>query len=106
MLIRVADGAITVKYSTGGFVAFISRVAYVHPGRTKITGLVDTAFEAGQQLLKKELFDDAVKPIAITTDAAEMPSGDSYIAVTGHWINPNCDSAVGTQGCSVRGSSE
>ena len=54
------------------------------PGRTKMTEMVDELYAAMMVKFKALLLQST--SVSLTTDAAKMPTGDSYVAVTGHWI--------------------
>ena len=39
--------------------------------------------------------------VYLTTDAAKMPTGDSYVAVTGHWISSDWELLSAVLGVSI-----
>ena len=55
------------------------------PGRTKVTKMIDELYEDMMLKLKDMLKQSS--SVSLTTDAAKMPTGDSYVAITGHWIS-------------------
>eukprot|EP00731_Ephydatia_muelleri_P001200 Em0001g1200a len=67
------------------FLDYISNGSYEIPHRTKTTLLIDMQYE---NVLKKikAMIADAVS-VSITTDAASMHTGDSYFAITAHWLD-------------------
>ena len=67
------------------FVACISRGSFKMPGRTKVTSMIDELYEEMMMKLKDMLKQSS--SVSLTTDAAKMPTGDSYVAITGHWIS-------------------
>ena len=54
------------------------------PGRTKLTKMIDELYE--DMLKLKDMLKQS-SSVSLTTDAAKMPTGDSYVAITGHWIS-------------------
>jgi hypothetical protein len=58
---------------------------YVPPARTKLTASVDLLYK---QMIEALLLDLKSNPVAITTDAATLSNGHSFLAVTGHYITP------------------
>ena len=56
---------------------------YVPPGRTALTAAVNTLY---QQMIDTLLVDLKSNAVAITTDAATLANGHSFLAVTGHYI--------------------
>ena len=54
------------------------------PGRTKITKMIDELYE---DMLKLKDMQKQSSSVSLTKDAAKMPTGDSYVAITGHWIS-------------------
>eukprot|EP00731_Ephydatia_muelleri_P034762 Em0075g15a len=67
------------------FLEFVSCGAYVPPHRTKMTELIDAQYEKALSKIKTLLF--AATSVSITTDAATMHTGDSYVTVTAHWLD-------------------
>eukprot|EP00731_Ephydatia_muelleri_P034291 Em0054g14a len=67
------------------FLDYISNGSYEIPHRTKTTLLIDMQYE---NVLKKikAMIADAVS-VSIKTDTASMHTGDSYIAITAHWLD-------------------
>ncbi|KAL5467159.1 hypothetical protein EMCRGX_G031351 [Ephydatia muelleri] len=55
------------------------------PGRTKVTKMIDELYEEMMMKLKDMMKQS--NSVSLTTDAAKMPTGDSYVAITGHWIS-------------------
>ncbi|KAL5515226.1 hypothetical protein EMCRGX_G000362 [Ephydatia muelleri] len=55
------------------------------PGRTKVTKMIDELYVDMMLKLKDMLKQSS--SVSLTTDAAKMPTGDSYVAITGHWIS-------------------
>eukprot|EP00731_Ephydatia_muelleri_P037407 Em0461g1a len=55
------------------------------PGRTKVTKMIDELHEDMMLKLKDMLKQSS--SVSLTTDAAKMPTGLSYSAITGHWIS-------------------
>ena len=54
------------------------------PGRTKVTKMIDELYE--DMLKLKDMLKQS-SSVSLTTEAAKMPTGDSYVAITGHWIS-------------------
>ena len=69
------------------------------PGRTKMTEMVDELYAAMMVKLKALLQQST--SVSLTTDAAKMPTGDSYIAVTGHWISSDWELLSAVLGVSI-----
>ena len=67
------------------FVACISRGSFKMPGRTKVTKMIDELYEEMMMKLKDMMKQS--NSVSLTTDAAKMPTGDSYVAITGHSIS-------------------
>eukprot|EP00731_Ephydatia_muelleri_P029103 Em0020g747a len=60
---------------------------YALPHRTKLTKMIAKKYEETKEVLKNSI--EQASSVAITTDGATMKnSGDSYVAITGHWITP------------------
>ena len=57
------------------------------PGRSKLTELIDDIY--AKMLLRLKALLQQSTSVSLTTDAARMPTGDSYmyVAVTCHWIS-------------------
>ena len=55
------------------------------PDRTMVTKMIDELYEDMMLKLKDMLKQSS--SVSFTTDAAKMPTGDSYVAITGHWIS-------------------
>ena len=55
------------------------------PGRTKVTKMIDELYE--DMILKLKDMLKQSSSVSLTTDAAKMPTGLSYSAITGHWIS-------------------
>lgn len=62
----------------------LSRGMWNPPHRTKVTSLIDEAYERKKEEVIALLTD--AKSIALTTDAAKLSTGDSYVTVTAHAI--------------------
>ncbi|KAL5481654.1 hypothetical protein EMCRGX_G021858 [Ephydatia muelleri] len=60
------------------FVACISRGSFKMPGRTKVTKMIDELYE--DMMLK-------LKDMLKQSSSVSLPTGDSYVAITGHWIS-------------------
>ena len=54
------------------------------PGRTKVTKMIDELYE--DMLKLKDMLKQS-SSVSLITEAAKMPTGDSYVAITGHWIS-------------------
>ena len=67
------------------FIACISRGSFRMPGRSKLTELIDDIY--AKMLLRLKALLQQSTSVLLTTDAAKMPTGDSYVAVTCHWIS-------------------
>ena len=52
--------------------------------------MIDELYEDIMMKLKDMLKQSNSVSLQYTTDAAKMPTGDSYVAITGHWINSDC----------------
>ena len=52
------------------------------PGRSKLTELIDDIY--AKVLLRLKALLQQSTSVSLTTDAAKMPTGDSYLAVTCH----------------------
>ncbi|KAL5478061.1 hypothetical protein EMCRGX_G024938 [Ephydatia muelleri] len=52
---------------------------------TKVIKMIDELYEDMMLKLKDMLKQSS--SVSLTTDAAKMPTGDSYVAITGHWIS-------------------
>eukprot|EP00731_Ephydatia_muelleri_P017432 Em0010g530a len=65
---------------------FISSGTYIPPHRTKVTELIDHQYQ--NMLTKIKMLMANAPSVSITTDAAFMHTGDSYVAVTAHWLDP------------------
>ncbi|KAL5479612.1 hypothetical protein EMCRGX_G023159 [Ephydatia muelleri] len=63
----------------------ISNGAYIPPHRTKVTELIDAQYD--MVLSKMKVLWASATSVSITTDAATMHTGDSYVAVTAHWLD-------------------
>ena len=63
------------NFATGG--------SYLPPGRTKLTTTADTMYHAMVDVLSADVKDNT---ISITSDAATLDNGQSYITVTAHYI--------------------
>ena len=61
------------------FIACISRRLFRMPGRSKLTELIDE-----KMLLRLKALLQQSTSVSLTTDAAKMLTGDSYVAVTCH----------------------
>ena len=81
------------------FIACVSRGSFQMPGRTKMTEMVDELYAAMMVKLKALLQQST--PVSLTTDAAKMPTGDSYVAVTGHWISSDWELLSAVLGVSI-----
>ncbi|KAL5479771.1 hypothetical protein EMCRGX_G006663 [Ephydatia muelleri] len=69
------------------FVNKLSKGGYALPHRTKLTKMIAKKYEETKEVLKNSI--EQASSVAITTDGATMKnSGDSYVAITGHWITP------------------
>ena len=55
------------------------------PGRSKLTELIDDMY--AKMLLRFKALLQQSTSVSLTTDAAKMPTGDSYVAVTCHWMS-------------------
>lgn len=55
------------------------------PGRSKLTELIDNIY--AKMLLRLKALLQQSTSVSLTTDAAKMPTGDSNVAVTCHWIS-------------------
>ena len=55
------------------------------PGRSKVTEVIDETH--AKMLFKLKVLLQQSSSVSLTTDAAKMPTGDSYVAVTCHWIS-------------------
>ena len=55
------------------------------PGRSKLSELIDDIY--AKMLLRLKALLQQSTSVSLTTDAAKMPTGDSYVAVTCHWIS-------------------
>ena len=69
------------------------------PGKTKMTEMVDELYAAMMVKLKALLQQST--SVSLTTDAAKMPTGDSYVAVTGHWISSDWELLSAVLGVSI-----
>ena len=58
-------------------------------GRTNSTKMIDESYEDMMLKLKDMLKQSS--SVSLTTDAAKMPTGDSYVAITGHWFSSGWD---------------
>ena len=67
------------------FIACISRGSFRMPGRSKLTELIDDMY--AKMLLRFKALLQQSTSVSLTTDAAKMPTGDSYVAVTCHWMS-------------------
>ncbi|KAL5517431.1 hypothetical protein EMCRGX_G002974 [Ephydatia muelleri] len=67
------------------FIACISRGSFRMPGRSKLTELLDDMY--AKMLLRFKALLQQSTSVSLTTDAAKMPTGDSYVAVTCHWMS-------------------
>ena len=81
------------------FIACVSRGSFQMPGRTKMTEMVDELYAAMMVKLKALLQQST--SVFLTTDAAKMPTGDSCIAVTGHWISSDWELLSAVLGVSI-----
>ena len=54
------------------------------PGRMKVTKMIDELYE--DMLKLKDMLKQS-SSVSLTIEAAKMPTGDSYVAITGHWIS-------------------
>ena len=72
------------------FVACISRGSFKMPRRTKVTKMIDELYEDMMLKLKDML--KRSSSVSHTTDAAKLPTGDSYVAITSHWMNSGWES--------------
>ena len=71
------------------FVACISRGSFKMSGRANSTKMIDESYEDIMLKLKDMLKQSS--SVSLTTDAAKMSTGDSYVAITGHWISSGWD---------------
>ena len=69
------------------------------PGKTKMTEMVVELYAAMMVKLKAILQQST--SVSLTTDAAKMPTGDSYVAVTGHWISSDWELLSAVLGVSI-----
>ena len=60
------------------------------PRRTKVTKMIDELYEDMMLKLKDML--KRSSSVSHTTDAAKMPTGDSYVAITSHSMNSGWES--------------
>eukprot|EP00731_Ephydatia_muelleri_P024124 Em0016g395a len=67
------------------FIACISRGSFRMPGRSKLTELIDDIY--AKMLLRLKALLQQSTSVLLATDAAKMLTGDSYVAVTCHWIS-------------------
>ena len=51
--------------------------------------MIDELHE-GMMMKLKDMLIMQSNSVSLTTDAAKMPTGDSYVAITGHWIGNCC----------------
>ena len=65
-------------------------------GRTNSTKMIDESYEDMMLKLKDMLKQSS--SVSLTTAAAKMPTGDSYVAITGHWISSGWELAVSCVG--------
>jgi hypothetical protein len=63
---------------------FASNRTYVPLGRTKLTASLDTLYQAMVDTILADMRDNT---ISLTSDAATLDNGGSYITVTAHYIN-------------------
>eukprot|EP00731_Ephydatia_muelleri_P003133 Em0001g3133a len=61
------------------------RGAFRMPGRSKVTEVIDETHAI--MLVKLKALLQQSFSVSLTTDAAKMPTGDYYVAVTCHWIS-------------------
>ena len=81
------------------FIACILRGSFQMPGRTKMTEMVDE-LHATMMVKLKALLQQSTS-VSLTTDAAKMPTRDSYVAVTGHWISSEWELLSAVLGVSI-----
>lgn len=74
------------KRSFHKFLTFISHGSYLPPSRTTLTGISSSNYDRMRATLFTEVSQQIV---SITTDAAVLTNGHSYVAVTGHYITAN-----------------
>eukprot|EP00731_Ephydatia_muelleri_P017596 Em0010g694a len=67
------------------YLEYISHGGYSLPHRTKTTELEDAAVAELEAKIKASV--QRASSIALTTDGAGTHTGESYVAVTGHWID-------------------
>ena len=67
---------------------FATAGSYLPPARTKLTAAIDAQYQSMVDVL---LADVRNNTISITSDAATLDNGHSYIAVTAHYITANMD---------------
>eukprot|EP00731_Ephydatia_muelleri_P029213 Em0020g857a len=75
------------------FLAFISGGTYVPPHRTKVTELIDLQY--AKVLIKIKMLMANAPSVSVTTDAASMHTGDSYVGCNStlagpQWIMMSC----------------
>ncbi|KAL5496198.1 hypothetical protein EMCRGX_G012436 [Ephydatia muelleri] len=83
---------------------FISSGTYIPPHRTKVTELIDHQYQ--NMLTKIKMLMANAPSVSITTDAASMHTGDSYVAVTAHWLDPQWNMMSCVLGVSMSNASD
>lgn len=74
---------VTDSESFLAFTHHLTNGAYVPAGRFKLTNTIDTMYHAMIDVLITDVKDNT---ISITTDAATLDNGQSYIAITAHYL--------------------
>ncbi|KAL5490949.1 hypothetical protein EMCRGX_G016155 [Ephydatia muelleri] len=75
------------------YINFISKGRYTLPHRTKTTALEDEAFLEKRDLVIVVSSVKRATSISLTTDSATLPTGESFVAVTGDRVpSKNADS--------------